>query len=885
MDSWATHNRAGEISYRRISGWTYEITITTYTDPLSAAADRCELENFSFGDGQLANVPRVNCILPPTGTCACMGQITSNPSIKKNIYKINHTYSGPGIYQLGMDDPNRNANILNIPVSVETSFFLPATLVISSLYGANTSPSLLFPPVDAGCVKKPFYHNPGAVDPDGDSLVYYIDSCRGTGGAVIPGYVFPNLISPGSNNSLSINPTTGTLYWDAPQTVGDYNIAIKIEEYRKDIFGVMQFIGSITRDMQITIGNCDNNPPIIEPMPARCVLAGATVTQQVKAYDPDDDLVTLEGVGEPLELLVSPATFTDITIATDTALSFFNWVTSCDHIRIDSYTTTFKAEDRDKNFPPTNLVVFADFDVRVIAPAPTNVIATPLGSSMILQWDYNICSNHSGFSIYRYSDSTGYVPASCETGVPSSTGYQLIGEVDKSTTNYTDNGGVDGLINGVQYCYMIVANYENGAESQASAEVCAQLKKDIPVIIRASVNSTDTQNGSDTIQWVKPTELSTDVFPGPYYYKIYAAEDGQSPNQSIFQTATDLLDNLDTIYVNSGINTKDVNHVYRVELYSKDLSGQDVLVGTTRKAETIYLNLLPEDNRVTLSWVENAPWQNYKYEIYRKNNTTGQFEFLDTTITQSYVDGNLTNGVEYCYYVRSFGKYSADGFPSPLINNSQINCAEPVDVNPPCPPIEVRIDSDCENGWNKINWTSPNSTCPDNPDDAISYRLYYTPQVGTPVALIGEFPDINTTEAFYENLISVAGCYALTTLDSAGNESDFSEAVCVDNCPIYELPQVFSPGNDGVNDFFVPFPYRHIESIDLHIYDRWGVEVFHTIDPAINWNGNDIANGNMCTDGVYFYTCTVNEIRLSKSPPRYLKGTISLLRGPNQPTQ
>ena len=38
----ATHNRAGEITYRQISDLTYEITITTFTYTLSLA-DRPEL--------------------------------------------------------------------------------------------------------------------------------------------------------------------------------------------------------------------------------------------------------------------------------------------------------------------------------------------------------------------------------------------------------------------------------------------------------------------------------------------------------------------------------------------------------------------------------------------------------------------------------------------------------------------------------------------------------------------------------------------------------------------------------------------------------------------------------------------------------------------------
>ena len=44
----ATHNRAGEITYKWIGGLTYEAVITTYTKE-SAPADRCEL-TIDWGD-------------------------------------------------------------------------------------------------------------------------------------------------------------------------------------------------------------------------------------------------------------------------------------------------------------------------------------------------------------------------------------------------------------------------------------------------------------------------------------------------------------------------------------------------------------------------------------------------------------------------------------------------------------------------------------------------------------------------------------------------------------------------------------------------------------------------------------------------------------------
>ena len=100
----------------------------------------------------------------------------------------------------------------------------------------------------------------------------------------------------------------------------------------------------------------------------------------------------------------------------------------------------------------------------------------------------------------------------------------------------------------------------------------------------------------------------------------------------------------------------------------------------------------------------------------------------------------------------------------------------------------------------------------------------------------------------------------------------------MDNCPIYELPLVFSPGSDGVNDLFVPFPYRFIESIDVQIFNRWGTQVFATTDPALLWDGVNKKSSEDCANGVYYYVCQVNEYRLTGIESRVLTGYIHLIR-------
>ena len=145
-------------------------------------------------------------------------------------------------------------------------------------------------------------------------------------------------------------------------------------------------------------------------------------------------------------------------------------------------------------------------------------------------------------------------------------------------------------------------------------------------------------------------------------------------------------------------------------------------------------------------------------------------------------------------------------------------------------------------------------------------------------AILDTIADINTTAFVDDSLNSIAGCYAVTSVDSFGNESSFSNLVCIDNCPFYELPNVFTPNGDGKNDFFTPLhPYKYVKDIDIKIYNRWGTEVFRTTDPEILWDGKSAQSKMLCSDGVYFYVCIVHEIRLKGIIPHVLTGNVHVL--------
>ena len=108
-----------------------------------------------------------------------------------------------------------------------------------------------------------------------------------------------------------------------------------------------------------------------------------------------------------------------------------------------------------------------------------------------------------------------------------------------------------------------------------------------------------------------------------------------------------------------------------------------------------------------------------------------------------------------------------------------------------------------------------------------------------------------------------------------------SNVLCFDDCPEYELPNVFTPNGDGRNDVFQPFPYRAVERIEMTIFNRWGGIVFQTTDPDILWDGTNRETGERVSDGTYFYTCRVFTRRLTDSEPIDLAGYVSVFGDPD----
>jgi len=859
----ATHNRAGEITFTHVAGLTYEITVVTYVEE-SSPAERPNIGMF-WGDGTLFD------------SIARVSQISLGNDIEKNTYVAEHTYPGasPTPYLIRVEDPNRNAGSINIPNSVNIVFYLQTKLYINPFLGVNNSPRLLNPPIDNACVGFTYVHNPGAIDIDGDSLYYTLSPSFGLNGAAIPNYNFPQ-----ASNFITIDNFTGDLIWDAPVGIGEYNLAILIEEFRNG-----NKIGSILRDMQITVvGGCDP-PPIISGISDTCIIAGDTLNIDYTATG--SYAVTLTSTGIPY-LVTNPAIFLQTSAPSISTAASFYWETACNNIKKNPYSVSIKAVQAGLY----NLADFHTTRILVIAPKPENLVSTVQANTITLNWEQNICSPITKYKINRKLGPSNWSPGVCETGIPAFVGFQLIGTTNSLTsTSFVDDNNGQGLVIGEQYCYRVVACFSDGAESIASDEVCDQLVKDVAVITRVNVNTTDQSSGAIYVEWSKPTEHSTIQFPGPYRYLVYRGEQ-QSNNLTLIDSTASIND---TSYIDTLLNTTDFEYYYRVDIYSLT-AGVRELMGKSTVASSVYLELTPSDNQITLTWNESVPWANSQYIIYRQNPITLSFDSLNITANQTYIDTGLANLKTYCYKIKSVGTYSLPGTISPIENASQENCAQPIDNIIPCPP-SLCVEVNCEAQENRLYWVNKNYGCA---DDVLQFNIYRKDSIGGAYTLVVNVPSGTDTSYLHDDLQSIVGCYVITGIDSVGNESVFSDSVCVDNpngacignlgcvstpsdiadtaCFVYRLPNVFTPGSDGLNDFFIPFPFRFVGDVELQVYNRWGKLVFETSDPAILWDGINQDTQKECTDGTYYYVCTITEKCLDGFKPRVIKGFLTLIR-------
>lgn len=912
----ATHQVSGYISFKWLGGFKYQITIYDYTNayPYLLVADR-DTMRIHFGDStnSSALLTRANgapsCLIPgdpnPNGEPLCNWDYSKsatcptalNGARKVNIYQTTHTYPGPGTYRIWMDDPDRMANINNITNSVEVDYYMYSSITIPpDTANSLSAPVITNAPVcQYGCVGACYTYNPGAYIPNiapgtDDSIGYALGNCL----MLNPSDPSKPLKATGYYNPGATIDATGTLHWCNTDT-GIWNFAILMTTYAKvatiflgDTVIAMKAIDTVEMEVEVIINSTCYTPTVT--VSDTCVEAGDTASMTYTATVKGSSPLYVSALGEPFSES-PPAILTHYTPPATTLHPVLKWATNCSEVRKSPYQVLVKATEKiPEGGNPPDTVFYSGYgisNITIVGPPPLHLTSqVEDGNIICLHWDPSICSQDTIYNIYRHKGCSDWQPGYCETGVPASTGYIRIATIHGlNNTSYCDSNGGAGLSPGVEYSYVVNGTFPfpDESESYASNYVCDTTKLSVPLLTNVSVTKTDPAKGEIFVKWIKPFadsgNLDTTKYPAPYKYVLERATGINGLNFSRVETVTLPHYNspVNLAYMDTGLNTKDSSYNYVVGLYTGDSAN---FIGSSGSASSIYLRLQREDKSIRLGWSVSVPWNNDTFYIYRKDTSAMVYHLAAKTIQTTYTDtGGLRNGYQYCYYVESYSEY--EGFksiPHPLFDSSETVCGTPEDTIAPCPP-PLNVTAQCLLYEDSLVWRNPDYLCPEA-NKTLRYQIYFTPVEGGDMYVLATINNPQDTVFVNSNLTSVAGCYAVVAMDSAGQTSPLNTQ-CVDNCPLYELPNVFSPNGDGINDLFTPVgSYRYVKSIDIDIFNRWGQMVFHTTNPAINWNGNVDNTGGPCPDGVYFYVCTVNEIHVTGIVPVTLKGFIELIRNP-----
>ena len=262
----ASHISGGDISYTCVGQDSFLITVNLFRDCDGIGAPATASMNFTStcGGSATAQLVKQNSF---EISQLCPSQIPNSTCNGGNWPGMEqHTYTGIVVlsppcntWTMSWSSCCRNDQVTNLtnPNSLSTYLY---TTMYSGVDSCNNSPTFTSLPIPYVCLNQVVNYNFGVVEPDGDSIVYFMSPGFEDATTLVPyaaGFTF-NQPLPGGNAVL--NTFNGQLTF-TPTAVGVYVIVVRIEEY-DPVTGVIK--GTSIRDVQVVVQNCSNLQPVID---------------------------------------------------------------------------------------------------------------------------------------------------------------------------------------------------------------------------------------------------------------------------------------------------------------------------------------------------------------------------------------------------------------------------------------------------------------------------------------------------------------------------------------------------------------------------------------------------------------------------------------------
>jgi gliding motility-associated-like protein len=151
------------------------------------------------------------------------------------------------------------------------------------------------------------------------------------------------------------------------------------------------------------------------------------------------------------------------------------------------------------------------------------------------------------------------------------------------------------------------------------------------------------------------------------------------------------------------------------------------------------------------------------------------------------------------------------------------------------------------------------------------------------------FVEVNTIDSICEgetyffqgNTLLSPGVYSKSIKNFIGCDTTYTlELKLKSNCEKcnIQFPNIFSPNNDNINDYFIPFidctlDNSDIKSYNVKVYNRWGQKVAHFDEKSKGWDGK-FKNGDPILD-TYIY---IAEVLYQNNQSKVFKGDVTLVK-------
>lgn len=887
----ASHIYATDFYYEYIGGNSYRVTMAVYGDCTpgnsfpSLTSSTPEVQLYDYNSLVASSwLTKESPEVEVTPVCPsefnntnCKGG--TNPGVTRFIYSavFNVPYQSANWQfhftgNMGGNSAAGRSNLITNLVMPTNGSIMVLDITLNNMTGNNSSPRFTTLPTPFYCVNFPQQYNQGAVDPNGDSLVYALAPAQQTVGAA----VYVNTFSPtdplglGTTN-FNFNNATGQMNF-TPTFTQNSTVVNKVYEYRNGVL-----VGSATREMTFVVrSNCSNNAPTGKPDINVISIGGGVLDSvtniftacegtgqihfKINGADLDADQVEMSATGLP-----AGATFNVSNNNSVSPSAVFTWNLA----GVTAGTYNFYVTFKDNGCPLSSQQTQA-YTIRIIRPAtiiPEVIYPTECAHKAFVRLKLldgslprNVVISQNGNQIRSFMDNTGIYTDSLDAGT-----YQFT----VTSTNLPCNTNATFTVkdSGI---YPYPPTVSNAYYCRNDAAVTMEATP-VPGGSVFWYDSLGTRMGTPPIPNTAADGITT--WYVSTQFKVCESRKvpvlayvTKRPVADMLITPTTLCskDTVTAIFTGS----IGVGPILEYEwgwdggvAYSGTGPGPWKVKWWSGGIKTVTLRVLenkcPSDSIAQDILVKPTPQVGF----------TTQNICLYDTMQIAYTEDTLS-GQRYAW--------NFDG-ASPAFSSSM----GPFNVHWTTPGVKhvfLEVSKDgCSDTLSKypVVYDAPEAVILTRPETVCIGDKVYLQYTGKGTAQWTPARQVyrETDGRIYTNVIRPT-TYTLTLTN---------EFECVDSASIiyndiepccnFSYPNAFTPNNDGKNDVFRVVTYGNDQDFALSIYNRWGQRVYYSGNQKEGWDGK--INGKEADAGTYFY---VLRAKCLTGQEEFKKGDFTLIR-------